>query len=159
MLSTGHGIWHLKQPLATQECGRVNAPGVVFDDWELGKIQADKLPLLPSLPWTGARFLPEGRPPRQPVYTASVPLPGLSWSRLSVLSPCITSHYSLPCVPFLILNALGFCHPNKTLILSSCSRLCFLGDLQVEDIRLEQRKMNPTVSSPLPTTKPRYLDS
>lgn len=34
-----------------------------------------------------------------------------------VLSPCITSHSSLPCVPFLILNAPGFCHPNKTLIL------------------------------------------
>ena len=76
-----------------------------------------------------------------------------------VLSPCITSHSSLPCVPFLILNALGFCHPNKTLILSSCSRLCFLGDSWVEDIRLGQRRMNPTIISPLPPTKPRYLDS
>lgn len=42
-----------------------------------------------------------------------------------VLSPCITSHSSLPCVPFLILNAPGFCHPNKTLILKKKKKLHF----------------------------------
>lgn len=96
-------------PLATQECGRVNAPGGVFDYWELGEIQVDKFPLLPSLPWTGAGFLPVGRPPWKPVHTASVALPGLSWSRLCA----ITLHY----LPF-FLTLCPFSHPQCPRFLS-----------------------------------------
>ena len=70
-----------------------------------------------------------------------------------VLSPCITSHSSLPCVPFLSLNAPGFCHPNKTLILKkkkiTFPRIPFFQyiDLQLVTIKQETWKADLKIMS------------
>lgn len=65
---------------------------------------------------------------------------------ITSILPRLASLFSLS-VPW------GLHHLNQTSVLNSCFRLSFL-----EDIRLGQRRMDPTVTSPPPLTEPRYSD-
>lgn len=77
-------------------------------------------------------------------------------AQLRSASPCITSSSFLPHFYFLSPNGLGSYPTNKTLGLSSYFSLLCGSRVGEKETRLEQKRINPTVTSP-PHTKLRYL--